>query len=212
MNPQTWWYLARASGLVAWGLLSASVVWGLLLSTRLTKGRPTPAWILDLHRFLGGSAVIFTALHLAGLVADSYIHFGIADMLVPFASSWHPAAVALGIVALYLLAAVEITSLLMRRLPRRVWHGIHLTSYAVFWLATFHLLLAGTDAANPIIRWTVSLVMAGVVFLSLVRVLTGRGAARPARQASTPTRPAWSRPVGAVPVTNRDEPPGPNDP
>ena len=200
MNPQTWWYLARASGLVAWGLLSASVVWGLLLSTRLTKGRPTAAWILDLHRFLGGSAVIFTALHLAGLVADSYIHFGIADLLVPFASSWHPAAVALGIVALYLLAAVEITSLLMRRLPRRVWHGIHLTSYAVFWLATFHLLLAGTDAANPIIRSAVGLVTAGVVYLSLVRVLTGRRGAKPARRVSTPTRPARPRDVGAVHV------------
>ena len=70
---------------------SASVMSGLLLSTRLTKGRPTPAWILDLHRFLGGSAVIFTALHIAGLVADSYVHFGLADLLVPFASSWHPA-------------------------------------------------------------------------------------------------------------------------
>jgi DMSO/TMAO reductase YedYZ heme-binding membrane subunit len=211
MNPQTWWYLARASGLVAWGLLSASVVWGLLLSTRLTKGRPTPAWILDLHRFLGGSAVIFTALHLAGLVADSYVHFGIADLLVPYASSWQPAAVALGVVALYLLAAVEITSLLMRRLPRKLWHGIHLTSYAVFWLATFHLLLAGTDAANPIIRWTVSLVMAGVVFLSLVRVLTGPRGAKPTRHASTPTRPARSQPVGAVHVASREEPPVPED-
>jgi DMSO/TMAO reductase YedYZ heme-binding membrane subunit len=211
MNPQTWWYLARASGLVAWGLLSASVVWGLLLSTRLTKGRPTPAWILDLHRFLGGSAVIFTALHLAGLVADSYVHFGIADLLVPYASSWQPAAVALGIVALYLLAAVEITSLLMRRLPRKLWHGIHLTSYAVFWLATFHLLLAGTDAANPIIRWTVAMVMAGVVFLSLVRVVSGRGGAKPTRHASTPTRPPTSQPVGAVHLASREEPPVPED-
>jgi hypothetical protein len=198
MNPQTWWYLARASGLVAWGLLSASVVWGLLLSTRLTKGRPTPA-------------VIFTALHLAGLVADSYVHFGIADLLVPYASSWQPAAVALGIVALYLLAAVEITSLLMRRLPRKLWHGIHLTSYAVFWLATFHLLLAGTDAANPIIRWTVAMVMAGVVFLSLVRVVSGRGGAKPTRHASTPTRPPTSQPVGAVHLASREEPPVPED-
>jgi DMSO/TMAO reductase YedYZ heme-binding membrane subunit len=106
---------------------------------------------------------------------------------------------------------VEISSLLMRRLPRRVWHGIHLTSYAVFWLATFHLLLAGTDAANPIIRWTVSLVMAGVVFLSLVRVLNGRGGAKPTRHATTPTRPGRSQPVNAMHVASREEPPVPED-
>ena len=86
MNPQTWWYLARATGYVAWALLTTSVISGLLLSTRLTNGRPTPAWILDLHRFLAGTAVAFTGLHIVGLVADNYVHFGAADLLVPFAS------------------------------------------------------------------------------------------------------------------------------
>ncbi len=85
MNTQLWWLLARATGFVAWGLLTASVIWGLLLSTRLTRGRPTPAWLTDLHRFLGGAAVVFTALHLGSLVADSYTHFGLAELLIPLA-------------------------------------------------------------------------------------------------------------------------------
>ena len=176
MNTQTWWYLARASGYVAWGLVSASVITGLLFSTRLTKHRPTPAWTLDLHRFLAGTAVAFTALHIAGLVADNYVHFGVADVLVPFASNWKPGPVALGVVALYLLAAIEISSLLMRRLPRRVWRSVHLTSYVLFWLATFHLLTAGTDATNPISRIAAALTMTTVVFLSLVRALADRPA------------------------------------
>jgi predicted ferric reductase len=178
MNPQTWWYVARATGFVAWGLITASVITGLLLSTRLARGRPTPAWTLDLHRFLGGTAFVATVLHLAGLVGDNYIHFGAADLFVPFASSWEPGAVTLGVLALYLLLAVQGSSILMRRLPRRLWRIVHLTSFIVFWSATFHLQLAGTDAANPVARWTVNLAITAVVFLTLVRVLTRRGSTR----------------------------------
>lgn len=185
MSEQIWWYVARSTGYVAWGLLATSLVSGLTLSARLTKGTPTPAWVLDLHRFLAGLSVAFTGLHLVGLVADGYVHFGLADLTVPFASEWKPGAVALGVVAAYLLIAVELSSLLMRRLPRRLWRSLHLTSYVAFWLATFHLITAGSDATHPVSRVVTALTMALVVFLSLVRILSGRGARRaaPARRA-----------------------------
>lgn len=193
MNPQGWWYLARATGYVAWAMVTASVVSGLLLSARLTNGRPTPGWILDLHRFLAGTAVAFTALHLVGLIADSYVHFGVADLLIPYASGWQPGAVALGVVAMYLLTAVEISSLLMRRLPRRAWRSIHYGSYVAFWLSTFHLVTAGTDASHPLSKVAVAFVIATVVFLTLVRALGARRGARrqrPTRRATTPTSAA----------------------
>jgi predicted ferric reductase len=191
MNAQTWWYLARATGYVAWALVTTSVISGLLLATRLTNGRPTPAWILDLHRFLAGTAVAFTGLHIVGLVADNYVHFGVADILVPFASSWRTGAVALGVIAMYLLAAVEISSLLMRRLPRRLWRGIHLSSYVAFWAATFHLVSAGTDASHPASKVATALAIAVVVFLTLVRALSGRGQRPRIRQPhSTPSSAA----------------------
>lgn len=174
MTAQLGWHVARASGIVAWALLSASVVVGLLLSTRLTRGRPTPAWLTDMHRFLGGAAVTFTGLHVAGIVADTYVHFGLADVLVPGASSWRPGAVALGVVSLYLLAAIELTSLFMRRLPRALWRRVHMASFGLFWLATFHFLLAGTDAGHPLARWGTNLTALAVMFLTFVRVLSPR--------------------------------------
>ena len=82
VSPHLAWYVA-ASGILAWLLLSASVIWGLLLSTHLLQRRPSPRWLLDLHRFLGGLAVTFVGVHVLGLVADNYIHFGVADVLVP---------------------------------------------------------------------------------------------------------------------------------
>ena len=175
MNPQLAWYVARAGGIVAWSLLTTAVVWGLLLKTRLFRGRPTPRWILDLHRFLGGLSVVFTGVHVAAVVADDYVHFGAADILVPFASGWRPGAVALGVVALYLLAAVEVTSLLMKRIPRRWWRAVHMTSFGAWLLGTLHAVLAGADASNPLMVVTVNVSVATVLFLTLVRLTAGRG-------------------------------------
>lgn len=179
MNQHLWWYIARSTGIVAWAMVAASVIWGLLLTTRLLGGKPAPKWLLDLHRFLGGAAVTFTALHLAGLVADNYTHFGPSEILVPLASAWKPLPVALGVVGMYLLIAVEGTSLAMRRIPRRWWRWIHLTSFAVFWLATIHGVAAGTDSDNRLLQLAYLLVGGTVLFLTLLRVLADKR--RPAR-------------------------------
>jgi DMSO/TMAO reductase YedYZ heme-binding membrane subunit len=195
MSTQVWWYVARATGMVAWALLAATVVWGLVLTTRLAGRKPAPAWLLDLHRFLGGLAVAFTALHLAGLLADGYVSFDLVDILVPGAAPWKPGAVALGVVSLYLLAAVEATSLAMRHIPRRRWHAVHLSSYVLFWSATFHFLLAGTDAGHPLARVAIDVVAALVVFLTLVRILSPRARPRPR------PRPRPDPPVGLPPHT-----------
>ena len=47
------WYVARSSGIVAWATVTASILWGLTLSSRLVRKRGVPAWLLDLHRYLG---------------------------------------------------------------------------------------------------------------------------------------------------------------
>ncbi|MFN8037158.1 MAG: ferric reductase-like transmembrane domain-containing protein [Acidimicrobiia bacterium] len=186
MSSQVWWNAARAGGILAWALASLSVVWGLQLSTRLVR-KPPPAWVLDLHRFLGGLAVLFTGVHLGGLFLDTQTHFGPAQLLVPFTSSFRPGAVALGIVAMYLLVAVELTSLVVKRMPRRIWHAVHLSAFGVFLLGTVHGLLAGTDATNSLFQWAVVAVSAVVLFLTLVRVLAPRRGAPAAREKATRT-------------------------
>ena len=127
-------------------LVSASVLWGLLLSSRYLAGGPAPKGLLNLHRFLGGLSVVFTGIHLAALYLDSYVELSIAQLLVPFASSWRPVPVAIGVVSFWLLVAVQTTSLMMRRLPRRWWKWIHLTSYLLLPLGVIHGVTAGSDA------------------------------------------------------------------
>jgi predicted ferric reductase len=161
--------VARSAGIVSWALLSASMAWGLALSTRAFGKRPRPAWLLDLHRYLGGLAGIFTAVHVVAILADSFVHFSVIDVLVPLSAGWHPVAVAWGIVAMYLLAAVELTSLARRYLSKRVWRGFHMLSFPLFALATVHGLSAGTDATGKVVVVAVAVtaLVAGLIGVRL---------------------------------------------
>ena len=170
-QTHTWWYLARASGLVSWALLAVAVLWGLMLSTRVFDRSVSPKWITDLHRYLGGTALLFTGIHIAALVGDSYAHFGTKEILVPFASGWRPVAVAWGVISFWILLAVELTSLLMKHLPRRLWHAVHLSSFGLFFAATTHAITAGTDTRNAAFVIGCTAALSTVLLLTLVRVL-----------------------------------------
>ena len=207
MSNQLFWFIARASGIVSWALLTTSVVWGLLLSSKVLGKRPRPNWLLDLHRFLGGVAAIFVGVHVTALVADSFVHIGPSEILVPLTSSYRPVAVAWGVVSLYLLAAVELTSLARKHLPKQVWHGIHMASFPLFAMATIHALTAGTDSANTVFRMVIVAASVGVVGLTALRLVQATEEKPPPRSAPkpTPSRPRWpeapvTQPPTAAPV------------
>ena len=187
MNPQVWWFVSRSSGIIAWALLTLSVCWGLFISTKAVAKASSPAWLLDLHRYLGGLAVIFTGIHLVGLVADNYVTFGWAETFIPMASTWKPGPVAFGIVGFYLLLAVELSSLAMKRLPRRLWRWIHRSSFVLYFVATYHAISAGTDSENQWFRIVALASINIVMFLTIVLILAARKAKL------TPARPARAR-------------------
>jgi DMSO/TMAO reductase YedYZ heme-binding membrane subunit len=187
------WYAARASGIVAWAVAAASVIWGLALSSRALGPRPRPAWLFDLHRFLGGIALVFTGVHVVSILLDTYVHFGIVNVLVPLTGSWHPLAVAWGIVGMYALLAVELTSLARAHIPKRLWRRVHFASFALFVLTTIHALTAGTDRRSPPFVAAVVATCLVVVVLTGVRVARARTARRrlgnPVAAHTEPSRP-----------------------
>lgn len=174
MNEHLWWYVARSGGIVALVLATLSVVWGLLISTRMLENKPRQAWLLSVHKLLGAGTVIFTFFHMLGLYLDNFVSFGFADLLIPFASDWNPGPVAWGIVCFYLLAAVQISSMVMHRIPRRLWRLIHMSSFGVMATGLIHGVTAGTDASNPLyVGGSIAATML-VGFLTIYRIVAHR--------------------------------------
>src|ERR1700722_1516275 len=141
------WYMARAGGIVAYLLLTFTVCAGIGLAGRArVPGFPRFA-VNDLHRFAGILTGTFIGIHVGAILLDSYVHFTVPQVLVPFASSYRTVAVALGIVAAELLIALAVTNRLRKVLPRRIWRRAHYLNFAVWALATIHGITAGTDNA-----------------------------------------------------------------
>jgi predicted ferric reductase len=174
MSTQVPWHLARASGIVAWMTASLSVFWGMALSTRLVRRRGAPAWLLETHRSLAALTVLLTVIHIGALLVDSYVEFSFADVLLPFTSAWRPGAVAWGIVGMYLLVAIEVTSLLKRHIRHRLWRSVHALSFGLFAATTAHAITAGTDASNTAMQWTGLVVGGGFCFLVVYRGVVER--------------------------------------
>lgn len=189
-STKVWWFVSRASGIVAWALLALAVLWGLALSTRALGRRPAAPWLLDVHRFLGGLAVLFTIVHFSTLALDPWMTseygYSITQAFIPFASEWKPVPVAWGVVAFWLLLAVELTSLVRNRIPQDLWRWVHLSSYALYAMATIHLLTAGSERENAVLRWSVLVTVGAVVFFTIYRVV-GPGRAESVKQ-SRPRR------------------------
>ena len=172
MSEKLAWYIARSSGWVAFVLLACTVIWGILGITRLIERRGLPRWLLELHRHLALLTVVFTVIHLGALVADNYMVIGWREIFLPMAMDYRPGAVTWGVVALYLLVAVQVSSWLRSRLPRRWWRGIHMLSYPTLWAVAMHGLRAGTDAGAAPVRYGVIGIVALVTLLTLVRLFT----------------------------------------
>ena len=178
MTNSMWWYLTRAAALTAWAFLTLTMVWGTLISTRWIQRARARRWLGDLHPFLGSIGLAALALHIVSVIMDSQSHLGWTQAIVPFTASWNRLGVALGVLALWILAAVEVTSLLRRRMAKRTWRGVHLTSYVAAWLMAIHAVTTGTDLKLPVVAW------GSLVIVAVTTVLTVRRVVR--RPATTP--------------------------
>lgn len=186
MSDQIWWFATRGAGLMTWAVAAGSVVLGLLMSSKLMGKQPGFPWLLDLHRFFSTLTSVFLALHLVTLWADSFVEFGPVELFVPFTSEWRPVAVAWGVLSLYLMAAVELSSLVRDRIPDRAWHRIHLLSYLSLVFGTVHAWQAGSDVRNPIVLAFGLAMLALIVGLTVFRIVVHkRGGA--VKKPSTPT-------------------------
>jgi len=176
------WYIARAGGMVAFGLLTASVLLGIVLAGRKALPRWPRFAVEDVHRFVGMLTWTFIGVHVAGLLVDTYIGFTLREVLIPFTSSYRPAATAAGIVGAELLAAIGITNQLKDRIPHSFWRRTHYLNFAVWALSLVHGITAGTDTqagwAQLLYLASATLVVGGIAWRIARRRAAGPWAVR----------------------------------
>lgn len=161
------WYVTRAAATSAYIILSVTVIIGLFRSlarvSRLRNSRIL--WLLDeLHPYLAVLTLALVVFHLLSLVFDPLIPFSLFNLLLPFDQPYRPLAVDLGVLALYGLAVVWLSSWVKRRIAYASWRALHYTSFAAFILVTLHGIFAGSDSGEPWMR-ALYLGISGVVTL-----------------------------------------------
>jgi sulfoxide reductase heme-binding subunit YedZ len=157
----TWlWYATRASGIVALVLLTLTMVLGLATTSRM-RARHWPGFAQqELHRRISILAVVFVAIHVLTSILDTFVHIGWLAILVPFASSYSRFWVGMGTVALDLMVAVFVSSLLRSRVKPGTWRAIHWLAYGSWPVALAHTFGMGTDAGE---RWVIAVGVACIV-------------------------------------------------
>src|SRR5947209_2760276 len=95
-TPHLFWITSRAAGIVSLVLASLAVSLGLLMSLKFMRRRGPD--LIALHEILSLATLAALAIHGLSLLGDSFLHPSIADIALPFASSYKTLWTSLGII------------------------------------------------------------------------------------------------------------------
>jgi predicted ferric reductase len=203
-EPKAYWYLSRASALVAFFLIWFSMASGLIITNKMARVWPGGPTAFDLHQYTSLLGLAFGLFHALILLGDNYINFTLAQVLVPFTSSgYKPVWVGLGQIGFYSLAIVGLSFYVRKRIGHRTWRLIHFFSFITFALALTHGIFSGTDSQEAWAAgfyWTSA---ASLLFLTVYRILISafqprkphKQAARVTVEATTPHVTSGARPT-----------------
>jgi methionine sulfoxide reductase heme-binding subunit len=170
--PSPYWFVTRATGVVALILLTCSVALGVAGVRRMQLANLR--FVVDaLHRSVSLTAVAFVALHVLTALLDGFAPISVLDVFIPFHSAYRPVWLGLGAVSFDLAAAVTVTSLLRDRLGYRAWRVTHWLAYLSWPLALIHSYGTGTDPKTHWMLVLTTLCVAAVLAAVVARVSAG---------------------------------------
>jgi predicted ferric reductase len=185
-SEHVYWHLGRASGFVAYGLLVASVVLGLAISSRVFDGLLVRPWVFEMHQFLSIYVLIAMVFHAFIMLPDQYAQFSVQELAVPFAASYHPIALGLGGIALYGSVIVSASFYVKKHIGQQAWRLLHYLTFVLFVLALVHGVFAGTDSGEQWAQLTYLSTGLMVLFFTFFRILAARRAGAPAKPKAKP--------------------------
>jgi predicted ferric reductase len=173
-----YWYMGRASGFIAFGLLLASVVLGLAISSRVFDGLLVRPWVFDMHQFLSLYVLIVMLFHALIMLPDPYAKFEVWRLLLGFASPYRPLVIGVGAIVLYGSVIVSLSFYVKGRIGQRGWRMLHYLTFGLFVLAMVHGIFAGTDSGTGWAQLVYLSSGLAVLFFTFFRILAARSIAR----------------------------------
>ncbi len=164
------WVFERLFAFLAYLAMTGSVVYGLLLSTKILDVIAHRPITFALHQDLASFGVGFAAVHGMLLALDKTVPFTLAQIAVPGLSPHAPIWVAAGQVAFYLMAVVVGSFYVRRQIGQRAWRTLHYVTFLAFIGGTVHGVMAGTDSGTPWAWWMYVGSTIAVVFLLTYRI------------------------------------------
>jgi predicted ferric reductase len=166
-DQRVFWYLSRATAIVAYLILWLSMVLGLLMSTRLIKNWPGFPPSNNLHKFFAIFGLSLGVLHGLLLLGDQFMNFTLAQILIPFANTtYRPAWVGFGQISLYLWGLIVLSFYLRKKIGQKTWRALHVLTFLTYASVFIHGITSGTDSGTVLMQavyW-----VTGLVFLSLL--------------------------------------------
>jgi predicted ferric reductase len=165
------WVATRLIGFLSYYAIAGSVIYGLLLSTKILDAIAHRPVTFALHQDLAAIGLGLAGVHAVLLGLDASVPFSLFQILVPFAAPYRPIWVGVGQVALYLVAIVYASFHLRRQIGQRSWRLIHYVTFLAFVGATAHGILTGTDTGAAWAWWSYVVASVAVVFLTVYRIV-----------------------------------------
>jgi sulfoxide reductase heme-binding subunit YedZ len=192
-TPHLFWITSRAAGFAALILASLAVSLGLLMSTKLLKGRTTD--LRATHDTLALATILAIVIHGVSLLGDKYLHPSLADIAIPFVSSYKQLWTSIGIVGGWGLILLGLSYYARRWVGAVRWRKLHRFT-ALAWLAGLvHSLGEGTDAGQAWFLAMVALVAIPALVLLATRLTRSGGAASPGAGRRPVRQPAIRQPA-----------------
>jgi methionine sulfoxide reductase heme-binding subunit len=170
------WITSRAAGTLALLLSSIAVLVGLTMGQKLLKGRGPDLRVT--HEALSLATLVALVVHAVTLLGDSFLHPSLADITIPFASSYMTIWTTAGIVAGWMMIILGLSFYARRRIGQQRWRKLHRFTALAWVLGLAHSLGEGTDAGQV---WF--LIATGIVVIPAAALLVARLSARPTPQA-----------------------------
>ncbi len=188
-----WWITSRAAGITALLAVTASVLIGLTMATKILRRPKLNRTLASVHEHTALAGLIAIAVHGLTLLGDPWLRPGFSGLLLPFTMAYRPLYTGLGVIAAFLAALLGLSFYARKRIGAKLWRKAHRWTIAVYVLGVIHALGAGTDASTPWMRAGLIVTGVPILFLTLVRLLPQRialPASAPGRQPHAPTNVA----------------------